>query len=288
MQIFIPCHNRSATTLSFIDHLIEHWPSHIPFSLIILDDGSTDGTSYLISSKWPNLQIHLLDGRQFWGGSLNAIQNLLLNQCVLPFSSEDDPWLMIANDDIRYPPGCLEYALEMIYDPNFQFDILAPALVDGWGKVSFDVTTGRFLEHFSYGASNLAVTMSTFLRRSTWLQAEPVPKGIPHYLSDYWFTHSLSCKGFRITTIPEFKVTTRSDTTRPSGPAGSGFLLRYYYWRKCVDPRSPDYLPAYITFTERFSSEPCKFWRLLLLRFKFFCFTIFTDYHREFIAALQV
>ena len=287
MQIFIPCHNRSATTLSFIDHLIEHWPSRIPFSLIILDDGSTDGTSYLISSKWPNLRIPLLDGRQFWGGALNAIQNLLLSQCVLPFSSEDDPWVMIANDDIRYPPGCLEYALEMIYDPNFQFDILAPALVVGWGKVSFDVTTGRFLEHFSYGASNLAVTMSTFLRRSTWLQAEPVPKGIPHYLSDYWFTHSLSCKGFRITTIPEFEVIIRSDTTRPSGPVAPGWRARRAYWRCCLDPRSPDYLPAAIAFRRRFSAEPFKCLSLALLQAKVHIYRLLTGYRPGPLASLQ-
>jgi GT2 family glycosyltransferase len=287
LVVFVPCFNRKDITSRFLASIYSLVPKSLSLSVHLLDDGSTDGTSDLISSNWPNVRIHQLDGSQFWGGSLNTIQHLLANPFFLQIVPGTDPWVMIANDDISFPLGSFEYALKMIDVVNFNFDILAPALVDGWGRVSFDASTGRFIEHPSCGSSNLAVTMATFMRRSTWLQAEPIPKGIPHYLADYWFTHSLSCKGFFITTIPEFKVITRSDTTRSSGPSGSGLFSRYDYWRRCVDPRSPDYLPAYIVFTQRFSSEPYKFWVLLLLRIKYFCFRILTGYRHEFIAALQ-
>lgn len=281
--VFVPCHNRRSITLAFLEHLQHCWPREVPLVIHVLDDGSTDGTSDSVRSRWPEICLHQLDGRQFWGGALNTIQNLLKDPLVIGLDPEADPWVMVANDDIKFCSGSLERAISFL--PCF--DVLAPAIMGGWGRVSFEPATGSFLEQSSYGVSNLAVTMATFLRRSTWLQAEPVPKGIPHYLSDYWLTHSLSCKGFSITTIPEFKVIIRKDTTRPSGPSSFDFLARYDYWSRCVDPRFPDYLPAYISFKQRFSSERFKFWALLMLRIKYFCFRKVTRYQMKYIAELQ-
>ena len=281
--VFVPCHNRRSITLAFLEHLQQCWPSGVPLLIHVLDDGSTDGTSDSIRSRWPQICLHQLDGRQFWGGALNTIQNLLKDPLVIGLDPDADPWVMVANDDIKFCSGSLETAVRLLSN----FDVLAPAIVGGWGRVSFDTATGCFLEHSSYGASNLAVTMATFLRRSTWLTAEPVPKGIPHYLSDYWFTHSLSCKGFRITTIPEFEVIIRSDTTRPSGPVAPGWRARRAYWRCCLDPRSPDYIPAAIAFRRRFSAEPFKCLSLALLQAKVHIYRLLTCYRPGPLASLQ-
>ena len=280
---FVPCHNRRSITLAFLKHLQHCWPSGVPLVIHVLDDGSTDGTADFIRSRWPEIYLHQLDGCQFWGGALNTIQNLLKDPLVLGLDPEADPWVMVVNDDIKFCSGSLERALDLL--PNG--DILAPAIAGGWGRVAFERATGRFIEFPSCGPSNVATTMATFLRRSTWLEAEPVPRGIPHYLSDYWFTHSLSCKGFRINTYSDFRICLRSDTTRPSGPLSSGWRARKTYWRACLDPRSPDYIPASITFRRRFSSEPLKFWSLALLQVKSLIYRLFTGYYPPRMASLQ-
>jgi len=274
LLVFIPCHNRRAITLAFLEHLQASWPSSFSLSIHLLDDGSTDGTAVAVRTLWPGIVVHHLDGRQFWGGALNAIQNLLMNPACLGLATGDDPWVMVANDDLYFPPGSLDRAMGLL--PHW--DLLAPGISGGWGRVAFDRSNGRFLEFPECGSSNLATTMATFLRRSTWLQAEPVPRGIPHYLSDYWFTHSLSCQGFRVSTDSGFKVSCRPDTTRPSGPQATGWRARRNYWRNCLDPRSPDYLPASITFRRRFSDEPYKFWVLLFLQAKVLLLRLLTGY----------
>jgi len=283
LLVFIPCHNRRAITLAFLEHLQASWPSRLSLSIHLLDDGSTDGTAAAVRTLWPGIVVHILDGRQFWGGALNAIQNLLMNPACLGLAIGDDPWVMVANDDIYFPPGSLDRAIDLF--PHW--DLLAPAIDGGWGRVEFDASTGRFLEFSECGSSNLATTMATFLRRSTWLQAEPVPRGIPHYLSDYWFTHSLSCQGFRMSTNSGFKVCCRADTTRPSGPQATGWRARWAYWRDCLDPRSPDYIPASITFRGRFSVEPYKFWILFFLQVKVLVLKLITGYRPSLHASLQ-
>lgn len=280
---FVPCHNRCSITLAFLEHLQQCWPSGVPLVIHVLDDGSTDGTSDSIRSRWPQICLHQLDGRQFWGGALNTIQNLLKDPLLIGLDPKADPWVLVANDDIKFCSGSLESAVALLSN----FDVLAPAIAGGWGRVMFESRTGRFLEFPDCGTSNVATTMATFLRRSTCLRAEPVPRGIPHYLSDYWFTHSLSCKGFRINTHTDFRVFTRSDTTRPSGPRSCGLRARRAYWRACLDPRSPDYIPASITFRSRFSSEPLKFWSLALLRVKSLIYRFLTGYHPPSMASLQ-
>jgi len=280
---FVPCHNRRDITLAFLEHLQQSWPNNIGLVIHVLDDGSTDGIAAAIKARWPAVFLHRLDGKQFWGGALNTIQNLLNDPLAIGFDPEADPWVMVANDDLQFPQGSLDRAVDLLPE----CDLLSPAIAGGWGRVAFDRTSGRFLEFPECGSSNLATTMATFVRRSTWLQAEPVPKGIPHYLSDYWFTHSLSCKGFRVTTDRKYRVIIRKDTTRPSGPLAPGWRARRAYWRSCLDPRSPDYIPAVITFRRRFSTEPHKFWSLEVLQAKMHLYRLLTGYRPGPLALLQ-
>jgi hypothetical protein len=190
---------------------------------------------------------------------------------------------MVVNDDLKFPQGSLERAVSLLPCS----DVLAPSIEGESGRVSFDATKGRFLEHNSYGPSNLAITMATFLRRSTWLQEKPIPKRIPHYLSGHWFTHSLSCKDLKIITVPEFSVFCRQDTTRFSGPSSTSFQARLAYWRSCLDPRSPDYIPASIVFRNWFSKERYKFFSLFILRLKILVYSALTGYRPGKIADLQ-
>jgi len=280
---FIPCYNRRDVTVSFIDHLIYSWPVSILLNIHLLDCGSSDGSAAAVSFRWPSVTVHSLDSTFFWGASLNYIQSLLRKDSLFNHINYCDPWILILNDDLRFKDGALSLACSLLSG----FDILAPNIEGGPGKVFFNPVNGSFGESADCGESNLGTTRATFLRRSTWLQAEPIVKGIPHYLSDYWFTYSLSCKGFRISTIPGYSVICRSDTTRLSGPNGIGLGSRFTYWCSCLDPRSPDYLIAYITFKRRFSREPFILFSLILMKLKFSFYKLVTCYHPGNIAQLQ-
>ena len=68
ISIILPVHNRFKTTENFIRHLLKQ--DYDNYHLILIDDGSTDGTSEMVLSLMPAAKIIKGDGSLWWGGAL--------------------------------------------------------------------------------------------------------------------------------------------------------------------------------------------------------------------------
>jgi len=68
VYIIIPVHNRKATTLHCLQHLQQQGDLE-RYQVVVVDDGSTDGTAEAIRQHYP--QVHLLqgDGNLWWAGA---------------------------------------------------------------------------------------------------------------------------------------------------------------------------------------------------------------------------
>lgn len=66
----ITCHNRRESTLNCLDHLFRQVGLNDAFSVnvILVDDGSIDGTSDAVAEKFPSVEILKGDGKLYWGG----------------------------------------------------------------------------------------------------------------------------------------------------------------------------------------------------------------------------
>jgi len=67
--VLIPVHNRRKITIQCLNHLkkTQEWPK---FNVLVIDDGSTDGTREAIETKFPSVTILQGDGSLWWGGSI--------------------------------------------------------------------------------------------------------------------------------------------------------------------------------------------------------------------------
>jgi GT2 family glycosyltransferase len=96
----VPVHNRKALIERFLACMRRQ--TFRNFTVIVVDDGSSDGTSALIREKFP--EVHLLggDGNLWWTGATNLGIRHALTQ-----AGEDDA-ILIINDDIEVDPSYLQ------------------------------------------------------------------------------------------------------------------------------------------------------------------------------------
>lgn len=69
VYLIIPVHNRRIVTLNCLERL-NKLDSFEKFSVVVIDDGSTDGTSKIIENKYPDVVLLYGDGTLWWTGAI--------------------------------------------------------------------------------------------------------------------------------------------------------------------------------------------------------------------------
>lgn len=95
VSIVIPTHNRLDETLDCVNSLERMTYSN--FEIIVIDDGSTDGTAEVLKHEHPDVKVLLGDGNLWWSGSTNlGIRESLKRNC--------DYILTLNQDSVVDPP----------------------------------------------------------------------------------------------------------------------------------------------------------------------------------------
>jgi GT2 family glycosyltransferase len=195
--VMLPVHNRRATTELFLRCLLAQ--SYANWHLLLIDDGSTDGTSDMVRTLVPTLTILRGAGSWWWGGALHQGYRWLKGH-----PEHADDLVLIINDDTEFGPEFLEEAvratrpgallLAQLYKLDGEFEEAGVV----WDWAAFDwkaVKTGEGINCFS--------TRGLFLYARDFRKIGGFyPRLLPHYLSDYEFTMRAWRKGFALITAP--------------------------------------------------------------------------------------
>jgi GT2 family glycosyltransferase len=98
--IVIPVYNRKSVTRDCLLSLKRQ--SSRDFKIIVIDDGSTDGTSQMISYEFPEVILLKGDGELWWTGAVNKGIRYVLENC---YSSD---YVLMLNDDLIVPIDYIE------------------------------------------------------------------------------------------------------------------------------------------------------------------------------------
>ena len=265
LYIIIPVFNRKEFTRNCLISLREQ--TYTYFKVIIVDDGSTDGTSDMLVVEFPEVTIIHGDGNLWWTASINRGIELAIKENAIQ--------ILTLNNDTIAPPDFLE---KMIVGAASKPDSLI-------GALAIDHGTGKPVYgggHFNWMTVNISLLLNS-LKEMEWNGLHEVDhfpgrglliprnvfdtiglfneKQLPHYFADYDFTHQAFKKGFKIycnydaklITFPEEsgdrknrdKKTYKKYYGHLFGIKGGGNLKNFsiFAWRNC-----PWYLlPTYLT-----------------------------------------
>jgi len=166
LYIVIAVHNRVNVTLKCLEQLNrQHWKN---FKVVVVDDGSTDGTSEKIVQQYPQTLLLKGTGDWWWTKSVNAgIQHALDNGAthVLLLNDDtifNDDYLDILLSDIRANPDAVIGSLNLTLE--------TPHKVYFSGTSGFDPLT---FKHYRYHKTMAAYDPEEFkgTRESRYLPA---------------------------------------------------------------------------------------------------------------------
>lgn len=236
LYILLPVHNRCEVTRSFLCRLLRQ--TFTGWRLILIDDGSVDGTSEMAAELVPAITIVKGNGSLWWAGSLQAGIGWLRDNKV-----SRDSAVLIINDDTEFDEDFLQKALEALAES--QAAIIKPyvyssetgSLLDAgvhmdWGRLSctLELAPERI---------NCLSTRGLFMRLSDLERIGGFfPRLLPHLLSDYEFCIRARRKGLSLVALPSPSM--RSSEVRPELKGRNGTLMeRLRYLRSYKSYENP-------------------------------------------------
>lgn len=254
VHVLIPVFNRLALTRRVLDCLHTQQVDE-PLRLIVIDDGSTDGTAEFLASQ-QDITVLKGDGSLWWGGAIEAGLQRVLEE------GRPSDWVLLVNNDTQFDVDFVQRLLDtarahapaavgsVICDEEAPDRLLSiGAVFDTWrlrvrdkleqerprdsakGPHSVDGLSGRGTL-YPLAAFRIAGTM-----KPVWL---------PHYLADYELAVRVRKAGFKLLVCEDAAILSADEfgnAYQPSSLRGKFFAVRSAY-----------YLPAVLAFWWRASS----------------------------------
>ena len=250
-----------------------------PLSIIVIDDGSTDGSGEFLNEQ---SDLHVLkgDGTLWWGGAIHVGMRYVLENAA----STD--WVVLVNNDTYVDPSFLQGLLVLArsqapaavgaairdLEPPHRLLSIGPR-IDAWRLTVGDVLVDSYgnEEAISEVTSVDALSGRGVIYPIAALRAVRGlrPRWLPHYLADYELSMRVRKAGWRLLVSPIVSV--QSDE-------GYGNVYRGGNWRdRFFSVRSPSYLPAQIFFWWEASSR----WQRVSLPLRLVLFALFPTLRKK-------
>lgn len=235
VHILLPVHNRRAITQKFIECLMAQ--TYENYHLILIDDGSTDGTSDMVRERVADLTVLAGTGDWWWAGSLQQGVDWLRE------NADDGDIAIFINDDVTFSADFLAVGVGLLEQHGGM--LLPQVLNEENGEIEesgieADLKELTFKRAAAPERINCLPTRGLFMHISVLKRVGGFfPKMLPHYLSDYEFTIRAHRLGVTLTTSPRLSIGFDRGATgyrTLEGESAAEFLRKYFSIKSAKNP----------------------------------------------------
>jgi GT2 family glycosyltransferase len=208
------------------------------YHLLLIDDGSTDGTSEYVKQSIDNCTVIQGKGSWWWAGSLQQ------GYKWLKINGGADDLVLIINDDVVIPSDYLEIGSELMgrKSKSLTYTICYSMQTKElfWSGIHIEWRAYSFSPNARKELVNCASTRGLFLRVKDFLEIGGFhPRLLPQYFSDYEFTYRAFRKGYTFDSSPNLNLLMDESSSgfRSMGSDGLFPFLKKYFSRK--NPSNP-------------------------------------------------
>ncbi len=205
LYLILPVHDRAEKTRALIGDLRRQTLAE--WHLLLIDDGSTDGTADTVTTLLDTSRLTLItgDGSLWWGGALQVAWEALHSRQAM----EGDA-VLILNNDVRIGPQFLAAGMKHLEaDRSHWIQAIA---ISGEGippsaGIHADLRRLRFIPAGPGAPVNCLSTRGLLLSLRSFQESGGFrPWLLPHYWSDYEFTIRAARRGVPLATCNDFEL----------------------------------------------------------------------------------
>jgi len=218
IYIIIPVHNRINNTIKCLNSIYEQEYDNI--QIIIIDDGSTDGTKQIIEDKYSEVTVLNGTGSLFWTGAVHYGVNYILS-----LAGKKDDWVLLINNDVVITEGVIDKLIA--FSENKNRNVIVNALSVDLNDKNTIIKSGtkvkswalNITKHIYHGdkiselVSKDAVEADLLTGRCLlhpievfWAVGNYNSKLLPHYGADDEFTARAKRSGYALYILPNAVV----------------------------------------------------------------------------------
>jgi GT2 family glycosyltransferase len=211
IYILLPVHNRKAVTAGFVGSLNKQ--TFRDYHLVLIDDGSTDGTAEMVMKAIPSVTVLRGTGGWWWAGSLQRGLDWIKEEKIA-----DDSIVLFINDDVQFEPDYLERAAKLMGRKQGAL-VVSRTREPKTGEITETGVTAD-LRRLTFTISSTPDSINCLPTRGLfghWGDIRRIgdfhPRLLPHYLSDYEYTIRAHKLGMKCESSSELVIASNEETT---------------------------------------------------------------------------